>query len=140
MVREMKQDTFANRLKKAMDMNGFKQIDLVNKTKLDKSLINKYLNGISEAGNDKLTLLSDVLNVSEPWLMGYDVPIDDRSMANLLKEKIDLVESCKNNQEFDELELLFSKNKDILTEDDKEYIKFIIEKRKKEIDKQLKEE
>ncbi len=136
----MKQDTFANRLKKAMDMNGFKQIDLVNKTKLDKSLINKYLNGISEAGNDKLTLLSDVLNVSEPWLMGYDVPIDDRSMANLLKEKIDLVESCKNNQEFDELELLFSKNKDILTEDDKEYIKFIIEKRKKEIDKQLKEE
>lgn len=136
----MKQDTFANRLKKAMDMNGFKQIDLVNKTKLDKSLINKYLNGISEAGNDKLTLLSDVLNVSEPWLMGYDVPIDDRAMANLLKEKIDLVESCKNNQEFDELELLFSKNKDILTEDDKEYIKFIIEKRKKEIDKQLKEE
>ena len=31
----------------------------------------------------------------------------------------------------------FSKHKDILTEDDKEYMKFIIEKRKKEIDKQL---
>lgn len=136
----MKQDTFANRLKKAMDMNGFKQIDLVNKTKLDKSLINKYLNGISEAGNDKLTLLSDVLNVSEPWLMGYDVPIDDKVLANLLKEKIDLVEGCKHNQEFDELEILFRKHKDILTDDDKEYIKFIIEKRKKEIDKQLGEE
>lgn len=30
---------------------------------------------------------------------------------------------------FDELELLFSKNKDILTDDEKVYIRFIIEKR-----------
>lgn len=42
-----------------------------------------------------------------------------------------------NNDEFDELELLFSKHKDILTDDDKETMKFIIEKRKREIDKQL---
>ncbi len=40
---------------------------------------------------------------------------------------------------FDEVELLFDKNKDILSDEDKEYIKFIIEKRKKEIDKQLSE-
>lgn len=37
----------------------------------------------------------------------------------------------------DELDVLFDKHKDILTKDDKEYIKFIIEKRKKEIDKEL---
>lgn len=37
----------------------------------------------------------------------------------------------------DEVELLFDKNKNILTQDDKDYIKFIIEKRKKEIDKEL---
>ena len=36
-----------------------------------------------------------------------------------------------------ELEVLFDKHKDILTNDDKETIKFIIEKRKKEIDKEL---
>lgn len=51
--------------------------------------------------------------------------------------------SNKGNEKniiFDELELLFSKHKDILTDDDKEYMKFIIEKRKKEIDKQLGEE
>lgn len=41
---------------------------------------------------------------------------------------------------FDEVELLFDKHKDILTQDDKDYIKFIIEKRKKEIDKELGEE
>lgn len=38
---------------------------------------------------------------------------------------------------FDELELLFSKNKDILTEDDKETIRFVIEKAKRKIDEQL---
>lgn len=36
----------------------------------------------------------------------------------------------------DELEILFNKNKDILTEDDRETIRFIVEKRKKDIDKQ----
>ena len=44
------------------------------------------------------------------------------------------------DNEFDELELLFNKNKDILTEDDKETMKFIIEKRRREIDKQLGDE
>lgn len=42
-----------------------------------------------------------------------------------------------NESTFDELELLFSKNKDILTDDDKAYIRFIIEKRRNEIDKEL---
>ena len=45
-----------------------------------------------------------------------------------------------NQSDFDELELLFDKNKDILNDEDKEYIKFIIEKRKKDIDKQLHDE
>ena len=55
--------------------------------------------------------------------------------------------SLKNNNEqysstnkFDELELLFDKNKDILTDEDKEYMKFIIEKRRRDVDKQLGDE
>ncbi len=46
----------------------------------------------------------------------------------------------QNDNSFDELELLFDKNKDILTDEDKEYMKFIIEKRRREIDKQLGDE
>lgn len=49
-------------------------------------------------------------------------------------------ETTPNTQQVSELELLFSKNKDILTEDDEEMIKFLIEKRKREIDKQSGEE
>ena len=68
-------ETFQNRLKVAMQLRNIKQVDLVEKTGLDKTLINKYLSGISNARQQKLTLLADALNVNEVWLMGYDVPI-----------------------------------------------------------------
>ena len=60
-------------------------------------------------------------------------------VANVLNVKLPdmLVKDLRINNPFNELELLFDKNKDILTKDDMEYIKFIIEKRKKEIDKEL---
>ena len=60
-------------------------------------------------------------------------------VANVLNVKLPdmLVKDLRINNPFSELEILFDKHKDILTEDDKEYIKFIIEKRKKEIDKEL---
>ena len=78
-------ETFQSRLKKAMDFNNMKQVDLVNKTKLDKTLINKYLAGIMKAKQDKLTILADALNVNEVWLMGYDVAME-RNPDDLLKK------------------------------------------------------
>lgn len=77
-------DTFQNRLKKAMELKNIKQVELVEKTKLDKTLINKYLSGVSNAKQNKLTILADALNVNEVWLMGYDVP-----MQRNLNAKID---------------------------------------------------
>ena len=56
-------ETFQNRLKKAMDIRNIKQIELVEKTGLDKTLINKYLAGISNARQQKLTKLADALDV-----------------------------------------------------------------------------
>ena len=44
MVKEMKQDTFANRLRKAMDIRNFKQIDLVNKANASLKNANYSLN------------------------------------------------------------------------------------------------
>lgn len=77
-------DTFQNRLKKAMEIRNIKQVDLVEKTKLDKTLINKYLAGVSNARQRKLTLLADALNVNEIWLMGYDVPMDREIKTDIL--------------------------------------------------------
>ena len=55
------------------------------------------------------------------------------TVSSLLGEKL-----FEDN--FDELNILFDKNKDILTDSDKQIIKTIIEQRKKEIDKELGED
>ena len=81
-------DTFQNRLKKAVEMKNIKQVDLVEKTGLDKTLINKYLAGITNARQQKLTKLADALGVNEVWLMGYDVPMQrDLTIGTSLASK-----------------------------------------------------
>lgn len=72
----MLEDTFANRLKKALEYNNMKPIDLANKTHINKSLISNYLSGAFKAKQDKLDIIAKTLNVSEAWLMGYDVDMD----------------------------------------------------------------
>ena len=94
-------------------MSNIKPIELSEKTKIDKSLISSYLSGRYSAKDGNLEKLAKVLNVNAAWLKGYDVPINNNY----------------DNYEFDELELLLSKNKDLLNNDDKEMIRFIIEKR-----------
>ena len=68
--------TFGKRQQKALEDSNMKQVDLVEKTGLDKTLINKYLAGLMKAKQDKLTILAEALNVNEVWLMGYDIPKD----------------------------------------------------------------
>lgn len=72
----MLEDTFANRLKKALDYNNMRPIDLANKTKISKAQICNYLKGTYKAKQDKLYIIAKTLDVSEAWLMGYDVDMD----------------------------------------------------------------
>lgn len=72
----MLEDTFANRLKKALDYNNMKPIDLARKTNINKSSISSYLSGVCKAKQDKLDIIARALDVSEAWLMGYDVDMD----------------------------------------------------------------
>lgn len=73
----MLNDTFSNRLQKALNMSNMKPATLAEKTGIDKSLISNYLSGKYKAKQDKLSLLAAALNVSETWLMGYDVPAEE---------------------------------------------------------------
>jgi transcriptional regulator with XRE-family HTH domain len=66
---------------------------------------------------DNIYDVANVLNVSIANLTGRDLT-DEQPV-------------------FDELELIFSKNKDILTDDDKETIKFVIEKARRKVNEQL---
>lgn len=75
-------DTFANRLDTAIRIRNIKQIELSEKTGIDKSLISNYLAGKYKAKQNNVYILAKVLNVNEAWLMGYDVPMERTYSSN----------------------------------------------------------
>lgn len=64
------------RIKKAMNLRGLTQSDIVEKTNIKKSALSQYISGKITPRQNAIDELSKVLNVSEPWLMGYDVPME----------------------------------------------------------------
>ena len=81
----MKRFTTAQRLKQIMDAKKLKQVDILEAAepfckkygiKLRKNDLSQYVSGKVEPGQEKLTVLGMALGVSEPWLMGYEVPME----------------------------------------------------------------
>lgn len=79
----MKEATTSTRLKQIMSSLNLRQVDILERTqplcakydiKMNKSDISQYVSGKAEPNQDKLFVLSLALNVSEGWLMGFDVP------------------------------------------------------------------
>lgn len=69
-------DTFRNRFIKAMEIRGMRQVDVAEKSGLDKAQISQYKNGKYEPMQDALYKLAKALNVNVAWLMGHDVPME----------------------------------------------------------------
>ncbi len=63
-----------DRLREALSDAGMKPIDLSERTGIPKSMISYYLNGKTKPKADRIYNISVALNVSEAWLLGYNVP------------------------------------------------------------------
>ncbi len=111
---------FSKNLEYLRKQKGLSRAELSKKLNVNQSTISRWENGDMGVTVDNAYDVANFFNISISDLTGKDIT------------------NSKNS--FDELELLFDKNKDILTDEDKEYMKFIIEKRKREIDKQLGDE
>lgn len=94
----MKQTT-QQRLNQLMSERNLKQVDILNMSlplqketgiKMSKSHLSQYVNGKSSPDQYKLYLLAKTLNVSEAWLLGYDVPKEDK------KNDVPSIESIYN--------------------------------------------
>jgi transcriptional regulator with XRE-family HTH domain len=72
-------ETCAERLKRALSIRRMKQRDLCELAKVPKSSLSLYLSGAYEPKQDRIFEMSRVLNVSEAWLMGYDVPMEKQA-------------------------------------------------------------
>ena len=65
------------RLYEAMAAKGKKAVDLTRDLQIPKSAISQYLSGKSQnMDSERLYKIAHYLDVSEPWLMGYDVPME----------------------------------------------------------------
>ena len=84
----MKPSTTAERLQEAMNIRGLKQVDVLKLAEpycraygvnLGKTALTQYVSGKIVPRQDKLTILGLALDVSEVWLMGYDVPMERKT-------------------------------------------------------------
>lgn len=72
----MEKEKLSIRLKKALNIRNMKQVDLIEKTGIDKGALSSYISGKYQPKQDKISIISKALDVNELWLMGYDVPMD----------------------------------------------------------------
>lgn len=79
----MKKYTTSQRLHQIMESRNLRQVDILEAArpycqkydvKLGRNDLSQYVTGKVEPGQEKLTILGLALNVSEAWLMGYDLP------------------------------------------------------------------
>lgn len=99
----MKVASTSERLKQIMEQRNLRQVDILNLCKpycekygvpLRKNDISQYVNGKHEPDQKKLTVLSKGLNVSETWLMGYDVdPFENNTFLQEIMNKVVLLDS-----------------------------------------------
>lgn len=129
----MKTSSTALRLNEFMQKNGLKQIDIINRAKpfcseygvkLSKSDLSQYVSGKVEPGQNKLYILARALNVSEAWLMGYEV----KNATN--KNESQNIQT--NSEVKDEILSMLIRNYEKMTESAKhalfEYSEFMISK------------
>ena len=102
----------ADRIRELMQEKQWKQVDIINNSKpfqeklgvkLGKSALSQYVNGVQAPDQKKLALLALTFDVSEAWLMGYDVPRERKATATntTTYTETDLRKMAENAKTFD---------------------------------------
>ena len=89
-----------DRLQQALDRKGWKAVDLVEKTDIPKGAISYYLAGKSKPKADRLYIIAQALNVSEAWLLGYDVPMGRTDDQKKIDQLAKLIVKLRSDESF----------------------------------------
>ena len=96
----MKKANTSDRLKQIRNERNLKQVDILNlslpicskyNVKMNKSDISQYVSGKVEPSQEKLVVLGLALNVTEAWLMGFDVSMERKDSSREAKEDIEIL-------------------------------------------------
>lgn len=89
-----------DRLQEALYIRDKKAVDLVRDLKIPKSAISQYLSGASKnMDSERLYAICKYLDVSEPWMMGYDVSME-RNMEKKNNAIADIVKRLRTDEDF----------------------------------------
>ena len=94
-----------NRIAEALSIKGWKQVDLVERTGIAKASINAWVKQNWQPKQKSLMKMAQVLDVSEMWLAGYDVPME-RPVAQVKNDE--LVQLISEIRKSEDLQHLFS--------------------------------
>lgn len=106
----MRKFSTSDRLRELMAEKNWKQVDIINNSKpfqeklgvkLGKSALSQYVNGVQAPDQNKLALLALTFDVSEAWLMGYDVPRERDVTPDQPYSETDLRKMAENAKTFD---------------------------------------
>ena len=84
----MKYPITAQRLREALNNKKMKAQELADKTGINKASISQYINGSHAPSNLSAGKMSEILDVSPLWLMGFDVEITETK--NTTQEALEL--------------------------------------------------
>ena len=102
----MKKSNPQERLKLIMEEKNLRQVDLLNKcmpyckkynVRLGRNDISQYVSGKAEPTQIRLSILAEALNVTETWLMGYDVEREPTFQFSTLEKE--LITAYRNKPE-----------------------------------------
>ncbi len=88
----MKQANFADRLSEAKKLRKLRQVEICKYAGVGKSAMSQYIKGSFMPKPDKVAALAKALNVSEAWLMGYDVPMEREKSNTFSGEAISILQ------------------------------------------------
>ena len=95
-------ENFNIRLKKALAINNMKPIELASKLNINKGIISNYLNDKYKPKADRIFEISIILKVNVSWLLGYDVPMQEKEWSK--QELLEKIEELVNNSVLNEMD------------------------------------
>lgn len=96
----MEKVSSSERFKTLMNERNMRQVDILNlvlpyckkyNVKMNKSDISQYVSGKTEPSQEKLVVLGMALNVSESWLMGFNVGRERKDTPEKAREDFDFL-------------------------------------------------
>lgn len=92
-----------NRIREALALRNMKQVELCEKTGIKKSSVNNWLAQRWQPKQDALMKMAKVLDVSEMWLAGYDVPKERPIEQKKSDELAQLIHSIRVDKDLKDL-------------------------------------